>query len=136
MFEWSNLLKVWLVRLVQTSHGRMLLHWRTLNFNSKNVRPCPHIVIWVQWQTFLSLAHSSTCLQTHMLALTHGIQKVVRHNIVVPLPEHKIKWETALLMDGCYVVGVTVITYHGYRCIITIVSKKEKTYLIFVIDIP
>lgn len=55
--------------------------------------------------------------------------------MVVPLLGYKIKWETALLMDGYYVVGVMVITYHGYGCIITIVSKEEKMNLISIVDI-
>ena len=61
--------------------------------------------------------------------------KAIRHNMVVPLLGYKIKWETALLMDGYYVVGVMVITYHGYGCIITIVSKEEKMNLISIVDI-
>ena len=50
--------------------------------------------------------------------------------MVAPLPEHKNKWETKLLMDGYNGMVVTVITHHGYGCVITIVSKEEKTYLI------
>jgi hypothetical protein len=34
------------------------------------------------------------------------------------------------------VVGVTPISYRVYRCIITIVSKQEKTYLVSIADIP
>jgi hypothetical protein len=39
-------------------------------------------------------------------------------------------------MDGYYVVGVTPIPYYPrYRCIITIVSKEEKTYLVSIANI-
>ena len=40
------------------------------------------------------------------------------------------KWENALHMDGYYMVGVTPILHPGYKCIITLVSKEEKTYLV------
>ena len=39
-------------------------------------------------------------------------------------------------MDGYYVVGVTPIPYLGYGCIITIVSKDDKTYLVSIANIP
>ena len=39
------------------------------------------------------------------------------------LPEHVNKWESALHMDGYYVVGVIVMPYPGFSCIITIISK-------------
>ena len=38
-------------------------------------------------------------------------------------------------MDGYYVVGVTPIPYLKYGCIITIVSKEEKTYPVSIADI-
>ena len=49
-----------------------------------------------------------------------------------PLSEHMNKWKNALYVDGYYVVGVTSNPYHGYGCVITIVSKKEKTYIVFI----
>ena len=48
----------------------------------------------------------------------------------------KKKWESAGLMDGSYVVGVTAISYPGYGVIINIVSKKIITYRITIGDIP
>ena len=35
----------------------------------------------------------------------------VRRNLTAPTVEHKNKWESAGLMDGYYVVGVTAIPY-------------------------
>lgn len=37
-------------------------------------------------------------------------------------------------MDGYYVVGLTVIPYLGYGCIITMVRKKNKTYLVSIAE--
>ena len=54
--------------------------------------------------------------------------------MVAPLLEYKNKWESALHMDGYYVVGVTAILYLVFGCIITIVSKKENTYLMSIVD--
>ena len=39
-------------------------------------------------------------------------------------------------MDGYHVVGVTLIPYPGYGCIIIIVSKEEKTYLVSIANSP
>ena len=39
-------------------------------------------------------------------------------------------------MDGYYVVGVIAIPYLGYGCIVTVISKEEKTYLVSVVDNP
>ncbi len=39
-------------------------------------------------------------------------------------------------MKGYYVVGVIPIPYRGYGCIISIVFKEEKTYLVSIADIP
>ena len=56
--------------------------------------------------------------------------------MLAPLLEHKNKWESALHMDGYYVVGVIAIPYLGYGCIVTVISKEEKTYLMSVVDNP
>ena len=56
--------------------------------------------------------------------------------MATPLSEHMKKWESTLHMDGYYVVGVTLIPYPGYGCIITIVSKEEKTHLVSIAYIP
>ena len=37
-------------------------------------------------------------------------------------------------MDGYYVVGLTVISCLGYGCIITMVRKQNKTYLVSITD--
>ena len=53
--------------------------------------------------------------------------KTVRRTPTTPMAVHKNKWESAELMDGYYVVGVTVIPYPGYGVIINIVSKEDIT---------
>ena len=62
--------------------------------------------------------------------------KAVRRNMAAPLIKHKNKWESALHMEGYYVVGVTPIPSPGYGCIISIVSKEEKTFYVSIADIP
>ena len=47
-----------------------------------------------------------------------------------PTGDYKNKWESAGLMDGDYVVGVTAIPYPGYGVIIDIFSKEDITYRI------
>lgn len=37
-------------------------------------------------------------------------------------------------MDKYFVVGVTTIPYLGFGCIITIDSKKERTYLVCIVE--
>jgi hypothetical protein len=42
---------------------------------------------------------------------TSRFGKSVRRNLAPPTFDHKNKWESAGLMDGYYVVGITVIPY-------------------------
>lgn len=44
------------------------------------------------------------------------------------LPTHKNKWENALQVDGYFAVGVIAISHPEFGCIITKVSKEERTY--------
>ena len=67
---------------------------------------------------------------------TFRFGKTVRRNPAAPLADHKNKWESAGLMDGYYVVGVTAIPYPGFGVIINIVSKQDITYHVTIGDIP
>ena len=49
--------------------------------------------------------------------------------------DHKNKWKSAGLMDGCYVVGVTATPYPGFRVIINMVFKEDITYHVTIGDI-
>ena len=42
---------------------------------------------------------------------TSRFGKSVRRNLAAPTVDHKNKWESAGLMDGYYVVGITAIPY-------------------------
>jgi hypothetical protein len=52
------------------------------------------------------------------------------------LADHKNKWKSAGLMEGYFVVVVTVIPYPGFGVIINIVSKHDITYHVTIGDIP
>jgi hypothetical protein len=52
------------------------------------------------------------------------------------MEEHKNKWENAGLIDGYYMVVVTVIPYPGVGVIINIVSKEDITYCVTIGNIP
>ena len=67
---------------------------------------------------------------------TFRFGKTVRRNPTAPLPDHKNKWESAGLIEGYYVVGVTAIPYPGFEVIINIVSKQDITYHVTIGDIP
>ena len=47
-----------------------------------------------------------------------------------------IKWESAFHMNGYYMLGVITIPYLGFGCIITIVSKEERTNLMSIANNP
>ena len=53
-----------------------------------------------------------------------------------PTTDHKNIWESAGLMDGYYVVGVTAIPYPSFDVIIHIVSKEDIAYRVTIGDIP
>jgi hypothetical protein len=61
---------------------------------------------------------------------TFRFGKTVCRNLTTPTTDHKNKWESAGLMDGCFVVGVTAIPYPGFGVIINIVSKEDITYCV------
>lgn len=63
------------------------------------------------------------------LHLNIWFSKVVCDNSLAPLLKHINKWESASHVDGYYAMSVTVIPYRGYKSIIIIVFKEEKTYL-------
>lgn len=63
-------------RLGLTLQGKMFLHWRMLIFNCNKVRPCLHIIVWVQCQTFSS-PWSRFCVPTSP-SLLHNTQS--RHH--------------------------------------------------------
>jgi hypothetical protein len=67
---------------------------------------------------------------------TLRFRKTMHHNPTVPLADHKNKWESARLMEGYYVVGVTAIPCPGFGVIINIVSKLDITYHVTIGDIP
>ena len=46
-------------------------------------------------------------------------------NLVALRVDHKNKWESVELMDGYYVVGITVILYLGFGVLINILSKES-----------
>jgi hypothetical protein len=61
---------------------------------------------------------------------------IVHHNPTTPTTKHKNKWESDILMDIYYVVGVNAIPYLGLGVIINIISKHDNTYYVIIIDIP
>ena len=67
---------------------------------------------------------------------TSRFGKTVRCNPTAPMADHKNKWESAGLMDGYYVVGVTAIPYPGFGVLINIVSKEDIAYRVTISDIP
>ena len=62
--------------------------------------------------------------------------KSMRRNLAAPTIDHKNKWESAGLMDGYYVVGITAIPYLGFGVLINIVSKEAITYRVTIGDMP
>ena len=78
------------------------------------------LVVLEQWQISLSLAHISVFLQTQM------------RTWITIFQGNSTKHDNAIFRahDGYYVVGVIPILYPEHGCIITIVSKEEKTYLV------
>jgi hypothetical protein len=67
---------------------------------------------------------------------TSRFGKSVRRNLAPPTVDHKNKWESAGLMDGYYVVGITAIPYPGFEMLINIVSKEDITYRVTIGDMP
>jgi hypothetical protein len=67
---------------------------------------------------------------------TSRFGKSVRRNLAPSTVDHKNKWESAGLMDGYYVVGITVIPYPGFGVLINIVSKEDITYRVTIGDMP
>ena len=116
----------------QTFHMRRSLHWRMSVFNYGNGRSCHHVVVWVQCPTFPSLNCIFVFHQTQMLTPPHEQFKAIQCNMVVLLLKHMNKWESTLHIDGYYIMGVTAILFHVFKCIIIIISKEEKTYLVFI----
>jgi hypothetical protein len=49
---------------------------------------------------------------------------------------HKIKWESVVLMNMYYVVGVTPITCLEFIVLINIISMKDITYCVKIGDVP
>ena len=52
------------------------------------------------------------------------------------MANHKNKWESDKLMDGYYVVGVTIILYLGFGVVINIVFKEDNSYYVAIGDTP
>ena len=67
---------------------------------------------------------------------TFRFRKTIHRNPTTPTANHKNKWESAGLMDGYYMVGVTTIPYPGYGVIIKIISKEDIIYRMTIGDIP
>jgi hypothetical protein len=67
---------------------------------------------------------------------TFRFRKTVRRYPTTPLTAHKNKWESARLIEGYYVVGVTAIPYMGLGVIINIVSNHDITYHVTFGNIP
>jgi hypothetical protein len=60
--------------------------------------------------------------------LTSKFGKSMRRNLTTPVIDHKNIWESVGLMDGYYVVGITVISYPRFGVLINIVFKEDITY--------
>ena len=95
---------------------------------SEPPKPCPHVVVWVHIP-FLSFDRIFLFCQTQMLT-HHMVSKAICCNMATLLVEHINKWESALHMDGYYVARVIAIPYLELKCIISIVYKEERTYLV------
>jgi hypothetical protein len=65
---------------------------------------------------------------------TSRFGKSVRRNLAPSTVDHKNKWESARLMEGYYVVGITVIPYSGFGVLINIVSKEDIIYRVKIGD--
>ena len=108
--------------------------WRTLVFNCINGRPCHHIIIWIQCPTFPSLDLSFSCSNESKCLPMTRCSKAIHQNMVVPLLKYRNKWASALHMDKYYDLGMTTIPYLGFDCILTMDSKKKRTYLMCFVD--
>jgi len=67
---------------------------------------------------------------------TFRFEKTVCRNPTTSTADHKNKYESAGLMDGYFVVGVTAIPYLRFGVIISHVSKDDITYRVTIADIP
>jgi len=67
---------------------------------------------------------------------TFRFGKTVCRNPTTSTADHKNKCESAGLMDGYFVVGVTAIPYPRFGVIINLVSKEDITYRVTIADIP
>ena len=127
--------KVWAMKVGTNLTRRRYLHWMMQGLNCNIKRHCHHVTDWEQWQNF-PVPGSYFCVPPNPNVHPNTwFSKAIRRNMAAPLVEHTIKWESALHMDEYYVVGVTPTPYPRYKCIISIVSKEEKTYLVSMVDI-
>ena len=83
------------------------------------------------------IPQSHFCVQPNSSAhLATRFSKAIPRNMAVPLPKHRNIQQSVLHMNAYCVVGVVAIPYPGVNCIITIVSKEERTYLVSIADNP
>ena len=74
----------------------------------------------IPWMDF----HVSLNLNAHS---TFRFGKSVLRNLAAPMIDHKNKWESVGLMDGCYVVGITA---WGCTPSYTLHTHAFRTYLL------
>ena len=65
---------------------------------------------------------------------TSRFGKSVRCDLTTPMNNFINKWESAGLMDGCYVVGIGAIPYPKFGVLINIVFKEDITYRVTIGD--
>lgn len=83
------------------------------------------------------IPQSHFCVQPNPSAhLATRFSKAILRDMAVPLLKHRNIWQSTLHMNGYCVVGVVAIPYPGVSCIITTVSKEERTYLVSIADNP
>ena len=70
----------------------------------------------------------------HHLTLRNNYS--IRRNPDAPTAEHRNKWDSAALMNGCFVTGVTAIPYPGFGCVVSLDTGKNNVYLITLCDLP
>ena len=107
-----------------------------LDFNYSKERYCSLVVGFQQSQFSPSLTHIFYMLLKPDAHPTLRFGKTMCRNPTSLLVDHKNKWESAGLMEGYYVVGVTAIPYPSFGMIINIVSKHDITYHVTIGDIP
>ena len=136
VFDWPNIPRVWPVKVGTNLIREEVFALEDVGFplqQKEALSPRRRL----RTMTNLPIPRSHFCVPPNPYAHPNTqFSKVVRRNMATPLLKHRNIRESALHMDGYYVVGVIPVPYSGYKCIITIVSKVEKTYFASIADIP